>query len=235
MEDKRLKYNENANFGSFIVSGNHNTLGDIRGINYQAVDITGFSRKDLEGQNIDIIVPPLLRPFHDFFMRRYLADKKAKVMNVERGVAVSDKKLFIIPSSLLIKPIPTLQNGIEIIGLLTPNKDLFTDYLDPNSGDFHYIVFSKITGNLIGVSRGCYYEFGIPPYATEGNSKDPSLIVKLNQIFPKLDDCQNLEKMSTSAGESITTLDTVELQKKFFNDNSEVQNIGNPRLKEKAF
>ena len=130
MEDKRLKYNENANFGSVIVSGNHNSLGDIRAVNYQIIQITGYSKDEMKGQNVEMIIPPILRPFHNFFMKRYLSDKKAKVMNVERSVAASDKNNFLIPCSLLIKPIPTLQSGIEIIGLLTPNKDLFTEYSD---------------------------------------------------------------------------------------------------------
>jgi len=234
-EDKRLKYSENANFSIIIVSGNHSEIGLIKAINYETISLTGFTLEELKNRNIDVILPKSIKPYHNDFMKKYFQKNDGNVMNKERMILVVDYANFIIPCSLLIKPIPSLERGIEVIGMLSKESSLFTKFEDENRGDYHYIAFSKDSGNIIGVSKGCYYEFGISPDITEGSTKDPSMVLKMNTIFPEFSDPAMLERLSGSASKHTTMIDTSKIPGMFYIDKSDLVKFGPPRRGKLAF
>lgn len=118
MEDKRLKYNENAQYGILILSGNVSNMGDITAMNYNIMKMSGYSMQELKNKNVSILCPRVIQNYHDKFMKRYFDKNKGSVMNKERPINLLKKDNFILPCSLLIKPVPLLVRGIELIGLV---------------------------------------------------------------------------------------------------------------------
>ena len=65
-----------------------------------------------------------------------------------------DKNGYIHIVGLFIKILPKLDNGIEIIG--------FLNAVPPSDPPKHAIMIDMNDGMILGVSKNCYTNFGIP-------------------------------------------------------------------------
>lgn len=233
-QDKRIKYGENSDFCMVICSGNESSIGIIKGFNYHTMQKFGYSYDELKNTNVDMLMSRVLSEKHDYFMRRYFKKNKASVMGTERDVFPMDRNGFIMSSSLLIKVIPNLDMDLRILGLLTPNCIEFDKNNPDNLGIYHFILYHSKSGKVYGVSKGCYYEFGIRPDIVDGKTHS-SNVLNISDIFPLLSgDLSKLTKNITVGGYK-TTLDTTKLPNRFYVDTTDFSKIGAPRLGKQAF
>ena len=72
-DEKRLKYGDNSKTAIFVISGNEHELGCIQNINNQVNLLMGWTRKDLLGQNLSMVMPKVFGETHDFVLNRYLS------------------------------------------------------------------------------------------------------------------------------------------------------------------
>ena len=236
LKDKRIKYSENSKFAMVILSGNDEDIGTIKGFNNEFIQKFGFGYDELKNQNISIILPECLRQHHNNFMRRYFKLNRPKVMDSERAVFPMDKNGFILPQSLLIKVVPNLSKGLEVIGLLSNLNIPYDRKADKNSDKDYYILFDHRTGSVLGVSEGCYYEFGIRPDIVEGNSRS-SKTLHIYDIFPKrtFDNDGAPTRSGVTNNSKHPRLDTTNLPSQFYIDKSDFIKIGVPKRGKKAF
>ena len=69
-------------------------------------------------QNINRIMPKIIGDSHDFYMRRYFESSEKRVIGEERVVFPVNKAGYMVPCTLMIKVLPTLDDGIRVVGFL---------------------------------------------------------------------------------------------------------------------
>ena len=80
--------------------------------------ILQYNKGDIIGQNINRIMPKIIGDSHDSSMKRYFETSEPKVIGVERLVFPVNKAGFMVPCTLMIKVLPTLDEGIRVVGFL---------------------------------------------------------------------------------------------------------------------
>lgn len=76
-------------------------------------------------------------------MRNYLESSESKIIGVERLLLSQNKGGYLVPCTLMIKVLPNLEEGIQIVGFL---KDI--EYIKnevENEDRVHYIVYNANT------------------------------------------------------------------------------------------
>lgn len=63
-------------------------------------------------------MPKIIGDSHDSSMKRYFETSEPKVIGVERLVFPVNKAGFMVPCTLMIKVLPTLDEGIRVVGFL---------------------------------------------------------------------------------------------------------------------
>ncbi len=129
IDNDRLKYGENSNTCIITLSGNLNSMGIVTNSNNEISRILNYSKNEIVGQNISRIMPRYLANVHDGFMRNYFETSKARnVIGIERFVLPINKAGYLVPSTLMIKILPNLDEGIQVVGFLK-DVEVGTSYL----------------------------------------------------------------------------------------------------------
>lgn len=66
-------------------------------------------------------MPKVYADFHDKFINNYFETSQDKVIGIDRIVYPQNKQGYIVPCTLLIKVLPSLEEGIQFVSFL---KDL---------------------------------------------------------------------------------------------------------------
>ena len=163
-DDRRLLNLETVNPCIVIASGDRNSTGIILDMNIEASTTLEFTRNELIGANLTTFIPKVYADHHNYWMNRYFENNKETIINTQRRVYAMNRRGFMIPCDLLVKVIPDLSSGIRIVGMFSkinlrtqPNRIL----IDANSGD------------IVGITKEVYENFGIHPALCYGNSRIP--------------------------------------------------------------
>lgn len=132
------------------------------------------------------------------WMRRYFDYNHDIVMNTARKVFAQNRRGFLVACDLLIKVIPDLSEGIQLVGVFSkiPNEVKSVMLVDSNNGE------------ILGLTQEIYENYGIHPALSYGNSQSAS-IVSILQIFPSIQTIENLRAKFISSHEMV--LDTTPL------------------------
>jgi PAS domain S-box-containing protein len=87
-------------------------LGIIQSANATALRLFGYTRRDLIGRNIDVLVPEPLATVHQSFMLKYIQTGRETVMNTTRTVFGRHHDGHIFPILLNVKPLETSFAGV---------------------------------------------------------------------------------------------------------------------------
>ena len=112
IDQEKQKYGENSNTTIVTISGNLNQIGIITNVNNEIFDFLGFQKSDIIGQNVSKIMPRVYGNMHDSFLDRFLETSQSKTIGVERVVMSLNKSGYIVPSTLMVKILPNLEEGI---------------------------------------------------------------------------------------------------------------------------
>lgn len=95
------------------MSGNIHNRAHILNVNFDITRILGFSKFDLVGQNIkNKILPKIFYNFHDELVNHYIDTSRSTIIGKERFVMPVNIEGYMVPSILMIKVLPTLDEGI---------------------------------------------------------------------------------------------------------------------------
>lgn len=175
--DKRLEYLRNPSLAVLTIRGNKHERGIVNSVNSYALRVFQIRREEIIGFPVETLMPHIFSENHATWMERYFQGNKETVMNVERNVYPMDSFGFIVFSSLLVKVMPEVINGIQMIGNINRIKSKHICST--------MILFDANFGDLYGVSRDCFNSFGIHPGFCYKENQFARL--KIQQIFPKLD------------------------------------------------
>ena len=63
-------------------------------------------------------MPKAYADLHDGFIRSYLETSESKIIGLEKFVFPQNKQGYLVPCTLMIKVLPNLDEGIQIVGFL---------------------------------------------------------------------------------------------------------------------
>ena len=126
------------------LSGNINEIGTITNCNNGIKELLNYQEQDLLGQNINSIIPTVYRQIHESLISNYLVEKDGKIGNRNILVLPLDKDNFIVPCKLLVKVLPNLEKGIQLVGFLSKLKKV-------KSFNKDFVIKSDVEFDKVGV------------------------------------------------------------------------------------
>ncbi|KAL4478284.1 hypothetical protein ABPG72_016596 [Tetrahymena utriculariae] len=231
VDQDRLKYGENSNTAILTVSGNYGQIGIVTNLNNELTRILGWSKADVIEQNISRIMPKVYADLHDKFMEHYLETSEGQVIGTERTIMCLNKDSFLVPCTLMIKVLPNLSEGIQIVGFL---KDIeaANSILKTSSNEqdekVHYMIYRTDNDSYVmqGVTQSCYNSLGIPSSLMYGNSTN-NIEFTVDTICPDLLNPEFYEDLKSPAG-LIVTIDTTTVQQNFLLDEEDSEDEDYP-------
>jgi len=142
------------------ISGQQNKLGIITSCNLAVCRTFGYSKKELLGFNINILMPDLFAKQHNDILLRDLQNSRREidhdVSRKERKIYAKTKTGYIIPLWLSLLSRPTLLNESNYIGLI---------HLDRTSVDANSMhLLLNTNGYIVGMSSSASLLTGLYHY-----------------------------------------------------------------------
>lgn len=117
--------NERLNAGIVIVSGNKRSMGIVLNSNNELCEMLGYDKKSIVGQNVSMLMPELIAPYHNKFLKKSYASFSVRSVN-RLSVLALHCEGHIVACDVVARLIPNLDRGIGFIGFMTRSK--FADY-----------------------------------------------------------------------------------------------------------
>jgi hypothetical protein len=155
-DPEKEKYGDNSVSGVIIISGERSNVGVIKYCNTKITELIKYSPHELLGQNINIVMPKFIGSMHDDILMNYLESTESKVDNNERLVPMMDKDNYLVFVRILTKPLPSLFNGLEIVGIFNL---VIESHIDHSGENPKYVLYRTDSGQVQALSESCYAEF----------------------------------------------------------------------------
>ncbi len=115
---------ENNNTCVVTCSGNPNTLGKVLSASAELKEVLQYANTELIGHNINKIMPTIISNLHDDFIKHYFENLTNELNERKNGEVFPLNKLgYITPCLNTLKIIPSLNEGLKIVGFLR-SKDV---------------------------------------------------------------------------------------------------------------
>ena len=235
VEIDRQKYGDNSNTCIITCSGNYNEMGVVTNCNNEITRILGFPKQEIIGQNISKIMPRVYANVHSQLMSRYFETAESEVIGTERLMFPLNNHKYMVPTTLMIKVLPNLDQGIRAVGFLRE-----VEASDPLKQEFeseertHYVMYGGEQDIVQGVTMSCYESFGIPSNLTNGSSSGSPFAI--NAIFPEFGP-QIQEELRSPAG-AVIEINTLNLQQDYLlghNDSNDLSHFEGDEHKKEEY
>jgi PAS domain S-box-containing protein len=134
------------------VSGNQETLGLVIKVNHGAEKLLGWSKDNLEHNNIKGVLPDVIAKYHDDYLRQFIVSGKRKFLYREVSLYVLHKNGYIIPTKILVKPMLDLING----------NFVFYSYFQEVKENFMWII-TNMHGKIENIDINIGEKLGFDP------------------------------------------------------------------------
>lgn len=132
------------------VSGNKEVMGKIVKMNKGTHSVFGYTYNELLQNSVSKLMPSIIGKKHVELMDRYFKTGHSKIINKERYLFGQHKDGYCFQLKLLVRPIPSLENGfIQYVGLLIRMPD-----------DYEYIL-TDLNGTISSISLRLAETLGI--------------------------------------------------------------------------
>lgn len=105
-----------------MLSTDYEDIGKINFCNNEVLPLFGYTSTFLIGKDINIIMPSEIGKVHRKLMLRFFDNTNSSVLNKMRELYAIDKDGFLLPVILLTKLLPSLRNGLKLIGMINKAK-----------------------------------------------------------------------------------------------------------------
>jgi PAS domain S-box-containing protein len=127
--------------------------GMINDFNPVTEKMFGYTRKELVGQNVSMLIPSPYREEHDEHLGRYLGTDQARVINVTRELTARRKNGSLFPIELSVSAVNHLDLFTDVIRDISERKALQKEVLDVATEeqrrigqDLHDSIGQRLTG-----------------------------------------------------------------------------------------
>ena len=169
-----------------ISAGNKESQGKITKTNAGITNLFRYNPLEVTGQDVNILMPPIIAAKHHQFLEKYFLTGKETVVNNERELFAMPRTGSLICISTIVKPVPNIKDDIQYIGLIRQrNKDddfILTNVqgkIDSMSESlagkfrFHHSFFKE---------NEVYIQFLCPELMNLEHDKDGKLITALDSM-----------------------------------------------------
>lgn len=134
-----------------VASGNLRNLGEIISSSDEINDFFGYKPKEVQGNNIKILMPDRYSKHHDDYIRNFYTSKRSKVMHKSRVVFGKMKNGYLSMINLKLSIIPHLEYGVQFVAVISDSRlNLQFDLV--KNRETHFILFDKKNFEIVGVS-----------------------------------------------------------------------------------
>eukprot|EP01022_Parablepharisma_sp_SALTPOND_P029356 TRINITY_DN732_c0_g1_i1.p1 TRINITY_DN732_c0_g1~~TRINITY_DN732_c0_g1_i1.p1 ORF type:complete len:1598 (+),score=155.57 TRINITY_DN732_c0_g1_i1:3349-8142(+) len=216
---ENVKYGYNSSAVTLAVSGNIGSTGIIENSN-DKISQFGFSKSEVIGANISLLLPKFLGDLHDSFILNYFNTGAASLLNTEKILFIRHKSGYLEPIYLLIKCLPSLQEGLCFVGFIKRLANE-TPYLHPPQRYSECKYMMLVTDNkgcLLGFSKRCFKRLGLlMGLIYDGSKHKDDSWFSIKELNPDLLNPQ-LEEVLTGDGMEMkiktgTILDRIEFER----------------------
>ena len=107
-----------------VISGNKESQAKIMKTNNGITKLFGYNTFEVLGHEVNILMPPIIGVKHSYFLEQFFKTGKERVINADLQTFAMLRVGHIFSVTLVVKPVPSLKNDIQYIGLIKPtNKD----------------------------------------------------------------------------------------------------------------
>lgn len=176
------------------VSGNKETEGKIVKSNQGLAKIFGYSKTEVVGHNINILMPSLFAKRHTEFLEKFFKTGYKSVFNTERNFFGIHRNGFCFHMRILIKQMPSLEEGIQYVGMICQTQS-----------DCEYIL-TDMRGVIDGISTGISSLLNLPVTAFKETDINIQILApELINIFSANEKNKILmEKYKETGGQKLT-------------------------------
>ena len=89
-----------------MIAANPLQIAKIIYVNEELEQLLDYRKKDVQGLNVNMLLPSLVSYHHDRFIQRYLDSGKARILNKRITNFAVNKQGYLLPIELLIKVYP---------------------------------------------------------------------------------------------------------------------------------
>ena len=144
----RMKYGENSDTLMIVASGNTEDFGQITSASQEINNLLGYNPDQVIGLDVSKIVPRHLAEIHTGIMTAYFETGVNRFVNTERLIFPERKDGFITPSSGLLRILPYLEKGVQMIVFMkASNLEIFAD---------QGVIITDTKGIIVGVNKIAY-------------------------------------------------------------------------------
>ena len=182
------QFNATMNECIILVSGNKCNFAEVLKADKQVISLFGYKPKELVGENVRILLPEHIGKIHNDLMKGYFINDKKTVMDKVRIVFGRRRDGTLIPLNLRLKVLPSIMEGIRLIGLLSSTDISMGEGMGGLSnieglGKPSFIVFDNLSSDIIGVSASCEKVIGLKPEFYEAQD---AFSLDMDKICPEL-------------------------------------------------
>jgi PAS domain S-box-containing protein len=125
-----------------VVSGNKDSQAKIMKTNNGITKLFGYNTFEVHGHEVNILMPPIIGVKHNYFLDSFFKTGRERIINSEVSSFAMLRAGHIFAISLIVKPVPSLKNDIQYIGLIKPTGK-----------DYDYILTDQY-GRIDSISKG---------------------------------------------------------------------------------
>ena len=149
--------------------------------------ILGFPKHELLKLRINKLIPPAISGKHTQYIRKWLESYKATFINKTRVTFFINKENYLCPVILYIKLLPTIENGIEVCGLIQKViDDTFILYKDPTDIKIPCKIgfcLASEEGKIEAVDSNANIYLGLPNLVRKGSHLKITIDKKKINLF----------------------------------------------------
>ncbi len=95
-----------------IMNGSREQQGKIMKTNLGISKLFGYSQFEVQGHDVNILMPPMIAQKHQFFLDSYFKNGKERILNSCFESFAMYRTGVIFPVNIVVKPVPSLKNDI---------------------------------------------------------------------------------------------------------------------------
>jgi len=133
-----------------VMSGSKESQGKIIKTNQGIFKLFGYSMFEVQGHDVNVLMPPVIAVKHNFFLDKFIKTGKERILNGCLESFAMYRTGIIFPVVVVVKPVPSLKNDIQYIGMIKRS-----------SKDFEYILTDE-NGKIDSISDGIISLFKLP-------------------------------------------------------------------------
>mmetsp|Transcript_15263 Transcript_15263/g.14825 ORF Transcript_15263/g.14825 Transcript_15263/m.14825 type:complete len:254 (-) Transcript_15263:896-1657(-) len=101
-----------------VMGGNQQMQGKILKTNQGIYKLFGYNIFEVLLNDVCLLMPPVIAIKHSYFLDKYVMTGKERILNNSLETFAMYRSGAIFPISLVVKPVPSLKNDIQYIGMI---------------------------------------------------------------------------------------------------------------------